>query len=122
MEKLRKNTLAIKLVMIAGFLDLMGKAGGKLNYIPKEGDGIHSDKSFWIIYFISGFFIILKLKTYQKWTLNSYYIFCAFNVYDYWMTSLLNLPFEIVIGSIIGYNFLSIFAVVTLYLNRKLFV
>jgi hypothetical protein len=122
MEKIRKTGLSIKLAMIAGFLDLMAKAGGKLKYIPREGDGIHSDKSFWIIYFISGFFIILKLKTYQKWTLNSYYFFCAFNVYDFWMTSLLNLPFEIVIGSIIGYNFLSIFAVVTLYLNRKLFV
>lgn len=121
MEKLRKNTLAIKLVMIAGFLDLLGKAGGKLNYIPKEGDGIHSDKTFWIIYFISGFYIILKLKTYQKWTLNSYYIFCAINVYDYWITSLLNLPVEVLIGSLLGYNFLSIFAVITLYINRNLF-
>lgn len=122
MEKLRKNTLAFKLAIIAGFLDLLGKAGGKLKYIPKAGDGFHSDKTFWIIYFISGFFIILKLKTFQKWTLNSYYIFCAINVYDYLMTSLLNLPVEIVIGSLIGYNFLSIFVVITLYINRELFV
>ncbi len=112
----------IKAAIITGILDIVSKVSGYYQAAAENEVGFNQEKIIILAYFAVGIIIISNLFKYKSWALYSYFTFWLVTIFYYWYTDLSQLRISGMIGSVIGFNFLSIFTVIILYLKRKFFV
>lgn len=116
------SAVLIKAAIITGIIDFVSKVSGYYLAESENEMGLNQEKILTLVYLTLGIIIANNLFKFKKWALYSYLIFWLFTVSFYWFTELRQLRISGVIGSIIGFNFLSIFTIIVLFSKRRFFV
>ena len=123
MTNLTKScSVLIKTAIIAGIIDILSKVSGYYQAATENEMGFNQKKILLLIYLTVGILIAINLFKFKKWALFAYLVFWIFTISFYCFTELSQLRLMSLIGSIIGFNFLSIFTVLALLIKRKFFV
>lgn len=115
------SAVLIKAAIITGIIDIVSKVSGYYLAASENEMGLNQEKILILVYLTLGIIIANNLFKFKKWALYSYLIFWLFTVSFYWFTELSQLRISGVIGSIIGFNFLSIFTMCVLLSKRRFF-
>jgi hypothetical protein len=116
------NSNLIKAAIVTAIIDIVSKVSGSYLAASENEMGFTQEKILYLGYLTIGVFITTNLLKFKKWAFYSYLTFWLFTILFYWLTELTELRSSGIIGSIIGFNFLSIFSIIVLLLKRKFFV
>lgn len=116
------SAVLIKAAIITGIIDIVSKVSGYYLAASENEMGLNQEKILTLVYLTLGIIIANNLYKFKKWAFYSYLIFWLFTISFYWFTELRQLRISGVIGSIIGFNFLSIFTIIVLFSKRRFFV
>lgn len=123
MKSLSKTSSSlIKAGIITAILDIISKFGFYSRIETEKEMGLNTIKILLLVYIIIGVVITSNLFKFKKWAFLSYLIYWLLTIGLYWYTNLTQLSSSGIIGSIIGFNFLSIFSIIVLLINRNYFV
>jgi hypothetical protein len=116
------NAVLIKAAIITGIIDIVSKVSGYYLAVSENEIGFNQEKILSLAYLTVGILITTNLFKFKKWALYAYLAFWIFTILFYWFAELSHLRISGVIGSIIGFNFLSIFTIIVLFSKRRFFV
>ena len=116
------SAVLIKAAIITGIIDIVSKVSGYYLAASENEIGFNQEKILSLVYLTLGIFIMTNLLKFKKWALYAYLVFWIFTISFYWFIELSQLRISGVIGSILGFNFLSIFTIIVLLIKRNFFV